>query len=54
MGTIAFLGIIPILINLGILIFAIYFAVTILKIFKQKNEYLKEIRDELKKNNRVN
>lgn len=47
-------GMIPILINLGILIFSIYIAVTILKLMKQKNEYLREIRDELRKNNSVN
>ncbi len=53
MEMLAFLGIIPILIYLGILIFAIYVAITILKLMKQKNEYLKEIRDEIRKNNNV-
>ena len=33
---------------------SLYVAITILKLFKQKNEYLKEIRDEWKKNNRAN
>ncbi|WP_455675977.1 hypothetical protein [Pradoshia sp.] len=54
METIALLGFIPLLINLGILIFSVYVAVTIIKIMKQKNEYLREIRDEMRKNNRVN
>ncbi|MEK5068913.1 hypothetical protein [Sporosarcina sp. FSL K6-1508] len=39
----------PFLIYWGIIIFGIYAVLTILKSAKQRNEYLKEIRDELKK-----
>ncbi|MEH7180242.1 hypothetical protein [Neobacillus vireti] len=53
MEMMAFLGLIPILLYLGILVFAIYVVITILKLMKQRNEYLKEIRDEIKKNNSV-
>ena len=53
MGVLTFVGIIPILINLGLLVFAIYVAINILKLMKQKNDYLKEIRDVIRKNNKV-
>lgn len=53
METLAYLGLIPILINLGILIFSVYVAITALKLMKEKNGYLKEIRDEIKKSNYV-
>ncbi|WP_399631197.1 hypothetical protein [Sporosarcina sp. SG10008] len=43
------LGIIPFLLYLGILGFGIYAVVAIIKSAKQRNEYLKEIRDELRK-----
>lgn len=42
------LGIIPFLLYLGILGFGIYAVVAIIKSAKQRNEYLKEIRDELR------
>jgi TM2 domain-containing membrane protein YozV len=35
-------------IYLGTIIFAIYAVISILKLMKQKNEYLKDIRDELR------
>ncbi|MDR7071506.1 hypothetical protein [Fictibacillus barbaricus] len=35
---------------LAIPIFVVYVALTIIKLMKQKNEYLMEIRDELRKN----
>ena len=47
-------GLISILVYLGIIVFIIYVALTILKLMKQKNEYLKEIRDEIKKSNSIN
>ncbi len=40
---------IPVLISLGILVFAIYSAITVLKLMRRKNEYLKEICEEIKK-----
>ncbi|MEK4404516.1 hypothetical protein MKZ26_08695 [Sporosarcina sp. FSL K6-6792] len=43
------LGIIPFLLYLGILGFGIYAVVAIIKSAKQRNEYLKEIRDEMRK-----
>ncbi len=54
MEILDFLGIIPIIIYLGILIFAIYVTSTFIKLMKQKNDYLKDIRDEIRKNNSVN
>lgn len=48
---ISFLPLVSILIFLAIIVFVIYIIVTILKLMKQDNEYLKEIRDELRKNN---
>lgn len=51
MMTVAF---IPFLIYLGFFIFVIYVLITALNLMKQRNEYLKEIRDELKKSNRDN
>ncbi|WP_175354221.1 MULTISPECIES: hypothetical protein [unclassified Bacillus (in: firmicutes)] len=47
-------GLISILVYLGIIVFIIYVALTILKLMKQKNEYLKDIRDEIKKSNSIN
>ena len=44
-------GFINILIYLALIIFAIYVALTVLKLMKQKNEYLKDIRNEMKKMN---
>lgn len=49
-----FLVIIPILIYSGIFVFAIYIVLTILNLMKQRNEYLKEIRDDIKKSKRLN
>lgn len=54
MGISYFLAIIPILIYLGIFGFAIYVVLTILNLMKQRNEYLKEIRDDIKKSKRLN
>ena len=53
MEIFSFIAIIPILIYFGIFVFAIYVVLTILNLMKQRNEYLKEIRDEIKKSNRV-
>lgn len=49
MNSMALLGILPILIYLGILGFGIYAVLAIIKSAKQRNEYLKEIRDEMRK-----
>jgi len=51
MGVASLFGMINIFIYLGIVIFGIYFLVTILKLSKQRNEYLKDIREELKRSN---
>ncbi len=47
-------GMFNILIYLGLLIFGIYYVITTIKSMKQRNEYLKAIRDELKEQNRTN
>ncbi len=52
--TLSLFALIPLLIYLGFFIFIVYVVVTILKLMRQKNEYLKEIRDELRINNSVN
>ncbi|MDF2558082.1 MAG: hypothetical protein K0R71_1910 [Bacillales bacterium] len=41
---------------LGIVFLGVYFVITTIKSMKQRNEYLKEIRDELKelKNSKIN
>jgi len=49
MNSIAIMGILPVLIYLGMLVFGVYAVLAILKSAKQRNEYLKEIRDELRK-----
>ncbi|MDQ0270548.1 hypothetical protein [Cytobacillus purgationiresistens] len=51
MEAFAFFGLFNLLVYIGIFIFAIYVAVTIMKTSKQRNEFLKEIRDELRKHN---
>jgi heme exporter protein D len=48
LGMFGFFGF---LISIAVPIFFIYVAITIMKLMKQKNEYLKDIRNELKKNN---
>lgn len=52
MDIASFMIILSQFIYLGGIIFSVYIALTILKLMKQKNEYLKEIRDELKKDKR--
>ncbi|QOS99287.1 hypothetical protein JNUCC42_00285 [Brevibacterium sp. JNUCC-42] len=47
----AFFGMLNVLIYFGVIFFIIYSVVTVIKAMKQKNEILKEIRDELRKNN---
>lgn len=46
-------AIIPILIYLGLFIFVIYAIVTVLRLMKEKNAYLKDIRDEMRKEKRT-
>ena len=48
-SLLSILGIIPFLLYLGILGFGIHAVVAIIKSAKQTNEYLKEIRDEMRK-----
>lgn len=47
----ALFGIVNILIYLGIAVFGIYVVITIIRLMKQRNDYLKEIHEELKKSN---
>ncbi|MFD1928774.1 hypothetical protein ACFSFY_12095 [Sporosarcina siberiensis] len=54
MMTASLFGMLNIFIYLGIIVFGIYFLLTILKLSKQRNEYLKHIREELKKSNDKN
>ncbi|MGG1268373.1 hypothetical protein [Brevibacillus laterosporus] len=51
MDGFAFFGMLNVLIYFGVIFFIIYSVVTVIKTMKQKNEILKEIRDELKKSN---
>ncbi len=48
MQTMALFGIFNILLYLGILIFGVYFVITTINSMKQRNDYLREIRDELR------
>ena len=48
MQTMALFGIFNVLLYLGILIFGVYFVITTINSMKQRNEYLKDIRDELR------
>ena len=48
-NSIAIMGILPVIIYLGMLVYGVYAVLAILKSAKQRNEYLKEIRDELRK-----
>lgn len=50
-GTFNFLTLAPILIYLAFIIFGIYIAVSILKAMRERNTYLKDIRDEMRKKN---
>ena len=52
LGT--FLGLIPFLIYIGFFVFVLYAIGTSLTLMRQRNAHLKEIRDELKKNNGFN
>ena len=55
MSTTAILGLLPLLIYLGFFILVIYAIISSIILMRQRNDYLKEIRDELKKrNNRDN
>lgn len=49
-----FIGFLPLLIYLGFFILVIYAIISSIVLMRQRNEYLKEIRDELKKSNRDN
>lgn len=51
MGFMASFGIVSILIYLGLFVFGIYVVITIIRLMKQRNDYLKDIREELKKSN---
>lgn len=48
-----FLRLIPFLLYLGFLLFVFYIIFMILNLMKQRNEYLKDIRDEIKKSNKL-
>lgn len=50
----SFFGIINILIYFGIIIFGVYFGITVIKEMKEKNEILKEIRNEMVASNNQN
>ena len=54
MTTTAAINIIPFLIYIGFFFFIIYFFISILNYMRQRNDVLKELRDELKKSNRDN
>lgn len=50
-----FMALLPLLIYLGLFILVIYAIISTLILMRRRNDYLKEIRDELKKyNNRDN
>ncbi|GIO01328.1 hypothetical protein J5TS2_19960 [Brevibacillus halotolerans] len=51
MNGLAFFHILNFFIYFGAIFFIIYSVVTVIKTMKQKNEILKEIRDELRKSN---
>jgi len=51
MDIIALFGFVNILIYLAVAVFAIYVVITIITLMKQRNDYLKEISEELKKSN---
>ena len=51
MSTTAILSLLPLLIYLGFLILVIYAIISSIILMRQRNDYLKEIRDELKKHN---
>ncbi|EJR46307.1 hypothetical protein [Bacillus paramycoides] len=46
-----FLAVIPSLIYIGIIAFSICAIITVLKLMREKNGYLKDIRDEIRKQN---
>ena len=48
------LSLIPFLIYIGFFVFVIYAIISSLHLMRQRNEYLKEIRNELKKSNGFN
>ncbi|MGG0763174.1 hypothetical protein [Bacillus paramycoides] len=45
------LAIVPFLVYIGIIAFAICAVITVLKLMRKKNEYLKDIRNEIRKQN---
>ncbi|WP_170287650.1 hypothetical protein [Aquibacillus halophilus] len=47
MNSFALLGIFNILIYLGLVVFGIYAVITMLNLMRERNETLKQIRDEL-------
>ncbi len=51
MEVMALFGIVNILIYIGIAVIGIYVVFTIIRLMKQRNDYLRDIRDELKKGN---
>ena len=48
----ALFGLIPIIIYLGIIVFIIWFAVSLIKILKEKNQILREISKKLERKNK--
>ena len=46
-GMVTLLGVFNILIYFGIIIFAVYFATTIIKLMREKNKTLNDIRSEI-------
>ena len=46
-------AIVPILIYLGLFFFVIYAIITVLRLMREKNVYLKDIRDEMRKGNKI-
>lgn len=51
MEMMALFGVFNMLIYLGLIVFAIYVVITIINLMKQRNDYLRDIRDELSKSN---
>jgi tellurite resistance protein TehA-like permease len=45
---------IPILLYLAIFLFVLYIVLTIVRLMRERNQYLKDIRDELRKGNNSN
>ncbi|MFS0861149.1 hypothetical protein [Fredinandcohnia sp. 179-A 10B2 NHS] len=52
MEAFALFSVFNLLFFVGIIVFGFYFLITTIKSMRQRNEYLKDIRDELKEMNR--